>query len=370
MLESKPVRGSSNELPKRTRGGLMETAPLDNPIVRRIFRTVAILVDHPGISLDDLIVSVSQEEGVQVSSATVRRDLAKLKEWGILQDRSHRKGYFLGSLSLTLNETKATVNAIRSHAEDLKHPLALAAYRELSKRLEVYDLAAYVGGYPTTSVLHRVGVASRGEDEEVMLEALAEAMNLGKQVTLRRQRDPWGKGRRVQDISMFPLQFQFHEQAWYLLAEVVGERIYRYQLLRLDRLHPAVTPLDAPPRGRKVQLQALEEAQGHQRRGWYPWVPPSGPGWEQLPLAPVRIRFVPQVASFFHEMPNRHPSQKLEPQADGSLIVAFTLPQDEPTLFHVQRWVMSWGEQAEVMGPASLREGIKLTLTRAASAYL
>lgn len=262
----------------------METAPLDNPVVRRIFRTVAILVDQPGISLDDLIEAVSQEEGVQVSSATVRRDLTKLKEWGILADRSHRKGYFLGSLSFTLSETKATLNAIRSQALDLKHPLALNAYRELSKRLEAYDLAAFVGGYPTTGVLHRVGVASRGEDEEVMLEALAEAMGSGRQVTVRRQRDPWGKGKRLKDISLFPLQFQFHDQAWYLLAEVVGERTYPYQLLRLDRLHPAVTPVDAAPEAGKFNSRPWKRLRATSAGAGTPGSPPPAQDGNTKPV--------------------------------------------------------------------------------------
>lgn len=343
-------------LPKRQRGGRMETAPLDNPVVRRLFRVVSVLAEQPGISLDALIASVSEQEGVQISSATVRRDLSKLKEWGILHPHSHRKGYFIGTLGMTLREFRTSIWAIRAQAEDLKHPLALTAYRDLSNRLLAYDLAEYVGGYPTSSVLQRVGVKERGEEEEAMVEVLAEAMNIGRQVLVRRHRDPWGKGKRAKDITLFPLQFQFHDQAWYLLAEVSGEQVYRFQLLRLDRLHPAVTPVGTTPRGRKVQLVALGQAKEHQKRGWFPWVPPSGEGWERLPLSEVRVRLAPSAAPFFQEMPNRHPSQRLEPLSDGAMLLHLRLPSDDPTHFHFQRWLMGWGDQAELLAPADLRE--------------
>ncbi|NLC76517.1 MAG: WYL domain-containing protein [Clostridia bacterium] len=50
-----------------------------------------------------------------------------------------------------------------------------------------------------------------------------------------------------------------------------------------------------------------------------------------------------------------HPSQVLEPQQDGSLILRLTVSG----LGEVKRWVMSFGSHAEVLAPASLREETK-----------
>jgi predicted DNA-binding transcriptional regulator YafY len=49
-----------------------------------------------------------------------------------------------------------------------------------------------------------------------------------------------------------------------------------------------------------------------------------------------------------------HPSQRIEEHADGSLTLVFTTG----ALAEVQRWVMSYGNHAEVTAPASLRTAI------------
>ena len=64
----------------------------------------------------------------------------------------------------------------------------------------------------------------------------------------------------------------------------------------------------------------------------------------------ARIRFWGLAARFVAER-TWHPSQTTESRADGSLIVGLTLS----SLIEVERWVLSWGSEAEVLEPAELR---------------
>jgi predicted DNA-binding transcriptional regulator YafY len=64
----------------------------------------------------------------------------------------------------------------------------------------------------------------------------------------------------------------------------------------------------------------------------------------------VVLRFAPEVAGRIAEK-QWHPSQVLEPQTDGSLIVRFRLT----SLVEVKRWVMYWGQECEVVEPPELR---------------
>ncbi len=64
----------------------------------------------------------------------------------------------------------------------------------------------------------------------------------------------------------------------------------------------------------------------------------------------VKVRFAPEVARYVSES-KWHPSQELTPQADGSLIAEFELGDTE----EIKRWVLSFGRNAEVVAPATLR---------------
>ena len=63
--------------------------------------------------------------------------------------------------------------------------------------------------------------------------------------------------------------------------------------------------------------------------------------------------FAASAARYVSES-NWHGSQKLTPQDDGSLIAEFQLSGTE----EIKRWIMSFGSNAVVREPASLREEI------------
>jgi predicted DNA-binding transcriptional regulator YafY len=78
----------------------------------------------------------------------------------------------------------------------------------------------------------------------------------------------------------------------------------------------------------------------------------------------VVLRFTLDVAGRIAEK-RWHPSQTIEHQPDGSLIVRFHLT----SLVEVKRWVMYWGSQCEVMEPDNLREIITKDLQLGIAQY-
>jgi predicted DNA-binding transcriptional regulator YafY len=64
----------------------------------------------------------------------------------------------------------------------------------------------------------------------------------------------------------------------------------------------------------------------------------------------VKVRFAPRVARYVQES-KWHESQQLVPQKDGSLLATFDLNHTE----EIKRWILSFGQHAEVLEPESLR---------------
>jgi proteasome accessory factor B len=78
------------------------------------------------------------------------------------------------------------------------------------------------------------------------------------------------------------------------------------------------------------------------------------------PATEVVLRFVPDVASRVAET-IWHPTQDHEVQADGSLLWRATVSGT----IEVRLWVLSWGDEVEVVAPAALRDDVVATHRRA-----
>ena len=70
-------------------------------------------------------------------------------------------------------------------------------------------------------------------------------------------------------------------------------------------------------------------------------------------LYEVSIRFSKEAAKWIGER-TWNPKQKIRKYMDGSL--KLTVPA--PALYEVQRWVLAWGKDAEVLKPKELRDQV------------
>lgn len=79
----------------------------------------------------------------------------------------------------------------------------------------------------------------------------------------------------------------------------------------------------------------------------------------------VRIQFSKDQAPYVRERV-WHESQKLEEQADGSVILSLQVA----SMWEVKRWLLGWGKDAEVLAPTSLRDEIKQECKDIASRFI
>jgi predicted DNA-binding transcriptional regulator YafY len=85
-----------------------------------------------------------------------------------------------------------------------------------------------------------------------------------------------------------------------------------------------------------------------------------GVHWGEEEVA-VRILFDRRVADYIRER-CWHPSQSIEERADSSLILTLTVNH----LLELKRWILSWGDRAQVLEPLFLADDIRRTAQRMA----
>ena len=78
----------------------------------------------------------------------------------------------------------------------------------------------------------------------------------------------------------------------------------------------------------------------------------------------VTIRFSPQVADYIREK-TWHPTQKIKSLPDDSIELSITLS----SLVEIHRWVLGWGEHAEVIEPSNLRERLRKSAEEILATY-
>ncbi|WP_319585362.1 WYL domain-containing protein [uncultured Desulfobulbus sp.] len=78
--------------------------------------------------------------------------------------------------------------------------------------------------------------------------------------------------------------------------------------------------------------------------------------------AEVRIRFAAHAAAYVRER-LWHPSQTILEQPDGSLIMTMTVNH----LLELKRWILSWGDAAQVLAPIELVNDLRETVQRMAA---
>jgi len=82
------------------------------------------------------------------------------------------------------------------------------------------------------------------------------------------------------------------------------------------------------------------------------------------PPEAVRIRFDRRWAAYVREH-EWHPSQQIEPGADGAIELRMDVGAGE----ELQGWVLSFGAGAEVLEPKGLREAVAAELGRMQGRY-
>ena len=314
----------------------------------RLTRLVSILQAHPeGIRPAEIARRVG------VATRTVYRDLKAIDEeigvpvwadggrWGIDQEKA-----FLPPLKLTQGEAMAVVLSARLMARyaDKYDPDLAAAFEKLEQGLPP-ALAEHVER--TLDVLSK---APRDEHFSGNVRLLTKAWAERRVVTIDYEPAHYDRGAAPRRATVRPylLEPSLQTHALYLIGFDEGRAAIR--TFKVERIRSAaLTPRTFEPPDPAATTSSLRAA------------------WDiiadQEPVAVV-LRFAPRVASRVLEA-TWHPTQTVAVDPDGSLRWRATVSGT----IEIRLWILSWGDDVEVLEPSPLREDVAATLQRALTRY-
>ena len=315
--------------------------------VARLTRVVRLLQANPnGIRIDDLAKRLG------MSKRTAYRDLVALQDelkigtwsdngvWGVMDDS------FMPTLQLTRQEAMAIVLAARlmvRYAD--KYDPALASTFEKLGGVLPRALAEHVE--QTLAILAK---APRDERFSDHVETLTRAWAERRVVTIDYEPAKYGpqSTRRTATVRPYLIEPSLQTHALYLIGfdeEKAGLRTFKIERIRAI----SMTPRTFEPPDPAATQDAL--------RGAWDIIA------DQSPIDVV-LRFVPDVAARVQET-IWHSSQTTALEEDGSLTWRGTVAGP----VEIRLWIMSWGDEVEVLEPADLRADVRDRLGRARARY-
>ncbi len=316
--------------------------------VARLARVAQLLSAHPdGIRAEEIA------ERLGISRRTAYRDLTALEgelgmptwsdggRWGILETA------FLPPMKFTTSEAMAVVLAARLMVRyaDKYDPDLASAFEKLAEGLPA-PLAEHVnrsldvlqGASKDLTFVDHVHALTRAWAERRVVEITYEPARYEGRVA----------GSRRAAVRPYLIEPSAQTHALYLIGFDEGRADLR--TFKIERIRAVtVTPRHfEPPESGTIETM-LQRA------------------WDIIanqPPVEVELRFIPAVASRVAETV-WHASQRTEEQPDGSLLWRATVSG----LIEIRLWILSWGDEVEVLTPAALRDNIGTTLRAALLRY-
>ncbi len=314
----------------------------------RMLRVVTVLRGHPdGIRPSEI------GRRVNVATRTVYRDLRALEEevgvavwsqdglWGVVGEE------FLPPLKLTLDEAMAVVLSARLMVRyvDKYDPDLAAAFEKLEEVLP-RPLAEHVERTLDVLAQHPRDAAF-SEHVHRLTRAWAERRVVSLDYEPARYA-PESTARRA-IVHPYLIEPSLQTHALYLIGW--DETRGALRTFKIERIRDvSVTPRTFDPPERDLLENDL-------RRAWDIIA-------DQAPTHVV-LRFDAAVASRVAET-TWHPTQRLEPAPDGSLVFHATVAGS----IEIRLWILSWGDAVEVLEPTDLRADVAATIRRAMDRYL
>jgi predicted DNA-binding transcriptional regulator YafY len=351
----------------------------------RLMLLIATFVHHPGVGATTAIEANGTHDAMQLVLAqmqhvahtlgfalpdysvhTLRKDLKTLRQYGILDQRMYRWGYYLGTGALTQSELSIALQALAAQAQG--DAALKQTYETVERRLRGLNLE--LEGqllYPVRTQLQRsiiyndpVEMMQQGHYRQTLfdrIEPLQSAILQGLPIELCQRSNPYAPEETGQRLRVYGLQLVYADIAWYLLCEHLDNE--HLSIVRLDRLSDHFQILNSQGRGLEQQFQSLQIAHQLLTTGWGLYLG-SVEAQQQERLAQlepiaVLVRFFPPVVDFILEGERRHPTQKVRRGKHGSYVdYHVTLP--ERSLGEFLHWVNRFMGAAEILAPASLQE--------------
>lgn len=363
----------------------------DRKSLERLLLLIATFIHHPGVGCADPLSSTKQGHHQAIAAvrdsllalaksldievphcaiATLRKDLEILRQYGILDRRMYRWGYYLGTGVMDLEQLQVAIQSLGANAEHQGDPKIRQIFNTLQKRLRGFNFEQQQSFfYPVRTYLNRVIVYS--DPAEMMLkgvyrhtlfhqlENLEKAIVKGQAVELFRKNNPYDPT-AIGHIQVYPLQLIYADIAWYLLIEHCHNQ--HLEIVRIDRFYDSLTLLNYPDRGIDAQIRQMNIAHDLLQSGWGLFL---GNSQEQkaekagsLELIQVKARFFSEVIPFIVEGEKRHPRQSILKSQSGSnglpQYVDYEVHLPPRSLNEFSRWLNRFMDQALVLSPPEL----------------
>jgi hypothetical protein len=363
----------------------------DRSSFERLMLLIATLVHYPGVghipeeerenhsgdalqAVQEKVCELAANLGIELppgypATATLRKDLQCLRDYGILDRRIYRWGYYLGTGVMSREQLQVMMCALESQGKYQGNPQARQLHELLSRRLRGLE-SATPGQflYPVRQHLNRaimetdpLEMMKRGNNQNTLFHQQAtveQAIASAQAIELSRKCDPYGRG-LVGPLRLWPLQLVYHDIAWYLIYEYCETG--HLAIGRFDRFGDYCQLL-TQHRTLEHQSQSLKNAHRLLQNGWGLYL---GDPEEQaaelagtLTLELVKVRFFSPVMEFIREGDCRHPQQKIKlgPKNETGQIkyIDYIVPLPRRSFKEFMLWVYRYMNNAIVLSPPEL----------------
>ncbi len=359
-------------------------------INERLILLIATLLKHPGVGYqqydDDnqnhhnALLELQQKmnqigkalgKDINPSTATLRKDLTNLRQWGLLEDRMYRHGYYLGTAVMEKAELKILFDGLNSQANKQGDPRLRALYNKLEKRLRGFALENDEDFfYPVRQNLNRtinytdpVDIKKHSGRSDTLfhhINTIEQAVVQGNALEIMLLSDPWNNWQQ-KIFKIYPLQLIFYEIGWYLAYEDCEDG--HLVINRINRYANHCLVIKELQRDIKLQYQQLQQVEKLLNNGWGLNLGTLEQQQNELvavaQLIQVKVRFYDFMISFIQEGDNRHPKQILKPGPkdphSGKLkYIDYCLKLPERSLPEFAIWVQRYMEYAQILQPETL----------------
>lgn len=318
-----------------------------------------------------------QIELINYSLPTLNKDLQRLRDYGILDRRMYRHGYYLGTGAMSQDELRVAWEALASAAKYQGNPQTRRIYETLNQRLRGLDLE--LKGqlfYPIRQYLNRA--INYTDPEEMMakrenrhtlfhqLDIVEAAIYQGQAIEISRSSDPYRQNNTGLK-QVWPLQLIYYDIAWYLIYENYGNN--HLVVARINRFKDYCKILTPTGRGLAAQQQSLATAHKLLENGWGLNL---GEVEEQqaelrgdLKLETIKVQFFPNVIPFILEGERRHERQQIslgpkDKQTGQPTYLNYQISLPPRSLDEFSLWIHRYSCNAKVISPPKLVEKHRL----------
>ena len=287
----------------------------------------------------------------EVNKTTIQRDINLLRDMGIQIVPCSRQGYemisdfFLPALNLNLEEALALVTAASFYkAVEGKRGIAVldCAVDKITSQLPKRTNETLNQIAPQIEIPHQQ--VSEIDETHPYKEELYEAIRERRKVTIVYNSFSGGKQTRHR---FAPYAVIFRKRAWYAIG--YSETFNRVLTLRINRIH-SLSISHAP-----YTIPTDFSVQKYMEKSWDVMLGPE---------TYIAIQFAPRIAPLIREV-NWHSTQQIRETEDGGLYFEATVAGWQ----EIGWWVLTWGDEAEVIEPEELQEWIAKTAEQMVKVY-